>query len=98
MFGGQINDRYEVCRIWEQILSTEIEFINSSGDPLSLLKPAKSPSEYYKKLCEYTKSENVSQSLKSLHNLISDLQSGLVDYKCSQKAGRLRKEGNDYFK
>ncbi|VDO06724.1 unnamed protein product, partial [Rodentolepis nana] len=98
MLSNQTDDRYKACRIWEQILTTESDFIQSSGDHLELFKSAKSPSVYYSRILNYTKCGNTSQSLNNLHKLISDLHNEAVYCKSSQKAGALREEGNAYFR
>lgn len=98
MLSGQTDDEFKASRIWEKILATESDFIQSSGDPLGLFKPAKSPSIYYSRLCSYTKCRNTSLSLKNVHKLISDLHSGAVHYKSLQRAGAYREEGNEYFR
>ncbi|VUZ44225.1 unnamed protein product, partial [Hymenolepis diminuta] len=98
MLSGQTDDGYKASRIWEKILATESDFIQSSGDSLGLFKSAKSPSIYYSRLCSYTKCGNTSLSLKNIHKLISDLHSGAVHYKSLQRAGTFREEGNEYFR
>lgn len=87
-----------VSRLWEDILSTEIEQIKSNGDPFGLLKSAGTPVEYYLRLKTYADGKHASQALKNLHNFISDLESGLVECKDSEKARKQREEGNCYFK
>ncbi|CDI98073.1 SET and MYND domain containing protein 4 [Echinococcus multilocularis] len=85
-------------RIWEHILSTEVEHIESDGDPFGLLKPVGTPIEYYARLKKYADGKHTSQALKNLHNFIFDLESGLVECKSSEKAINCREEGNEYFK
>ncbi|VDK38849.1 unnamed protein product [Taenia asiatica] len=87
-----------VSRIWEDILSTEIEYIKSNGDPFGLFKSVDTPVEYYLRLKKYADGKHASQALKNLHNFISDLEGGLIECKDSEKARKRREKGNRYFK
>ncbi|KAL5102726.1 Adrenodoxin-like protein 1 mitochondrial [Taenia crassiceps] len=92
--GGQLG----ASRIWEDILSAELEHIRSSGDPFGLLKSVGTPVEYYLRLKKYAAGKHASQALKNLYNFVSDLESGLIECKDSEKARKLRESGNRYFK
>uniref|UniRef100_A0A0R3X473 SET domain-containing protein n=1 Tax=Hydatigena taeniaeformis TaxID=6205 RepID=A0A0R3X473_HYDTA len=91
-------DKLGASRVWECILSTEIDHIKSNGDHFGLLEPDGTPNEYYSRLKKYADGNHASKALNNLPNFISDLESGLVECKDSEKARKHREKGNSYFK
>nr|VZI27899.1 unnamed protein product [Spirometra erinaceieuropaei] len=102
------DDVNQASCLWPRLIAGEVEHLKSLGDPLGLLRPGveqckTGPADYFCRLTAYLEEPpsgrpTCTPALLSLRSFVSDLSSGLIEYKSRRRARACRLRGNEFFK
>ncbi|VDM01756.1 unnamed protein product [Schistocephalus solidus] len=101
------DDGTQASCLWPRLIAGEVEHVKSLGDPQGLLRPGveqrkAGPEDYFRRLIAYLEPYSgrpiCTPALLTLRNFVSDLSSGLIEYKSCRKARACRMRGNEFFK